>query len=623
MKRRVAGVSLGVGEQIKETTVRQTVMLGVVSLLLVFLASASTQAAVVTVDVTIKAVNTQSRGISVVYKTELGEKTIELDVSRKAEITINGKDGTLDAIGPGLKAKVAYDKDLAVVTKIEATGEAVQPGKRPELLAVSELNVEGENAISCLSPDGLTVYWTQWSESKKSTVWTAHRDDPQSLFADKKELLQGGMAAVSSDGLEMIFASERSDGQKGSSLHLTTRSAPDKPFIRPTEISEFAKLFAGAPCLSSDGLTLYFNVRSAPDDYHTATIVVSTRKDKSSAWSTPKPVPELTIDDGTLQNPLVTPDGLNLLGSQNLGPDDKGKKGNLLLWSRPALGRPFVRSGVIDPENLPPLVGATPKFVPATSELFFTRYSSEEKKRTGKWAQAHPERASQTVTRRSIWVVKNVTIDSLMATSKGESKTEAADEQSGTDLLALVVPQKHRIAGTWEEQNGQLIGTGQSTKKAIATCTIPFKATGSYLLHVEFTRIATWNNGFAGPTVALPVGKATAQFWLDVGSEHPRCGFSTPESDDVRFNKTGAPCVRLIDNTRYSLDIHTTVLSRGQAKVEATLNGKPYFHWIGRQDELRVSPFWMYPSDGSFGLGIAGKAVFHKVTYTAASSAHH
>ncbi len=45
-------------------------------------------AAVVTVEVTIKAINPQTRGITVVYETELGETTIELDVSRKAKITV-------------------------------------------------------------------------------------------------------------------------------------------------------------------------------------------------------------------------------------------------------------------------------------------------------------------------------------------------------------------------------------------------------------------------------------------------------------------------------------------------------------------------------------------------------
>ena len=88
-----------------------------------FLAS-STLAAVVTVEVTIKAINPQTRGITVVYETDLGEATIELDVSKKARITHNADEVTL----AGQRVKVSYDKDLAVVTKIEATCQRVAKG---------------------------------------------------------------------------------------------------------------------------------------------------------------------------------------------------------------------------------------------------------------------------------------------------------------------------------------------------------------------------------------------------------------------------------------------------------------------------------------------------------------
>ena len=58
----------------------------------------STQAAIVEVDVTIKSVNVKARGITATYETKLGQKSIDLDVSRKAEITVNGKSGTLESV---------------------------------------------------------------------------------------------------------------------------------------------------------------------------------------------------------------------------------------------------------------------------------------------------------------------------------------------------------------------------------------------------------------------------------------------------------------------------------------------------------------------------------------------
>jgi len=95
----------------------------------ILLSSQLAQAAVVEVDVTVKSVDVKARGITVTYETKLGQKAIDLDVSRKADIIVNGKPGTLDAVKSGQKAKVSYEKELGVVTKIDATGKGTDPGK--------------------------------------------------------------------------------------------------------------------------------------------------------------------------------------------------------------------------------------------------------------------------------------------------------------------------------------------------------------------------------------------------------------------------------------------------------------------------------------------------------------
>jgi hypothetical protein len=101
----------------------------VVLIAALLLIASSALATVVEVDVTIKSVDAKSRGITVTYETKSGQKSIDLDVSRKAEITINGEAGSLGQLRPGQKAKVVYEKDLQVVTKIEATGQGTPPGK--------------------------------------------------------------------------------------------------------------------------------------------------------------------------------------------------------------------------------------------------------------------------------------------------------------------------------------------------------------------------------------------------------------------------------------------------------------------------------------------------------------
>ena len=88
------------------------------STLLVLLTSHAV-AEVVTVDVTIKSVNVESRGLEITYKTTLGDKTAVLDVSRNATITINDQEGTLEELKAGFIAKVEYHKELAELVGLE------------------------------------------------------------------------------------------------------------------------------------------------------------------------------------------------------------------------------------------------------------------------------------------------------------------------------------------------------------------------------------------------------------------------------------------------------------------------------------------------------------------------
>jgi hypothetical protein len=90
--------------------------------LLTFLFCQTALAAVVDVDVTIKSVDATARTISVTYEVNSVDNTIDLDVSRKAEIMLNGKATTLNSIKPTQKATISYEKEFQIVTKIEATG---------------------------------------------------------------------------------------------------------------------------------------------------------------------------------------------------------------------------------------------------------------------------------------------------------------------------------------------------------------------------------------------------------------------------------------------------------------------------------------------------------------------
>ncbi len=76
----------------------------------------------VTMRVTLESVTPESRGIVVSYTAGAETHNLSLDVSRKAEITLNGSQVALASLGPQQEVMLEYDKRLAVVTKIAAKG---------------------------------------------------------------------------------------------------------------------------------------------------------------------------------------------------------------------------------------------------------------------------------------------------------------------------------------------------------------------------------------------------------------------------------------------------------------------------------------------------------------------
>jgi hypothetical protein len=102
-----------------------TALLGFVFIL----ALSKVRAEVVTIDVTVKAIDAKERSITVTKTSKSKSKDIELEVGKKAKILIGGKDAALDSIKPGQKVSVSYETELEVVTKIEVGegGDAPKP----------------------------------------------------------------------------------------------------------------------------------------------------------------------------------------------------------------------------------------------------------------------------------------------------------------------------------------------------------------------------------------------------------------------------------------------------------------------------------------------------------------
>lgn len=279
-----------------------------------------------------------------------------------------------------LSARLLIALSLAVAAGYhaltEATPRADAADARPQvqLVELSEINRDANAADPWISEDGLTIYW-----SAGGNIWTAHRADAQSLFREMRVLFKGRHPTVSANGLQMILLGPRSDGRPGESLHVTSRISPEGDFQRPQEITELrAETRPKGPCLSPDGLTLYY-VRGRPDGVGSE-LAYSERKTPHYPWATPRPLPfdAGKLPGGFLTWPQVTGDGLKLLCA-NEGANRAD--GNLMLWTRPSREAPFASSRYVQYPGIAPLVGRSPRYVAATSELFFVRMTAPDNQR--------------------------------------------------------------------------------------------------------------------------------------------------------------------------------------------------------------------------------------------------
>jgi hypothetical protein len=274
-------------------------------------------------------------------------------VSKKATITINGEIAKLADLMRGHIAKVAYNKDLEVVSKIEATGSPAAAS----FVVANEL----EGMYPSLTKDGLTIVY-----ESNGAIWVARRDRHDAYFSDMKLLFPGRHPAISSDGLEIIFH-HKAAGKEQPTLHSAKRDRVDETFRRAAEIQELATVVdPKSPILSPDGLTLCFRMTGA-----NAMVAYSVRSDLSGKWSKPQmlisPAAEAKAG-GYFTWTWISQDKLSLLAALE-GDSSEGK--NLYVLTRKKDSSPFTEFRLISDEVIPERIRC-PRFVLETGELFVT-----------------------------------------------------------------------------------------------------------------------------------------------------------------------------------------------------------------------------------------------------------
>jgi hypothetical protein len=335
----------------------------------------------VKVSGTIRSVEATSRTISV-KTADAKAQVVELEVNRKAKITVDGIVATLEDLRVGQKADVIYEPTLAVATEIQATGVGEAA---PDIASLTEINTPGKDFCPWLSVDGLTIYWVVEPPRAEGEIWTAHRRDPTSLFGGKRQVGYGRHVCVAFDGMIMYLVARRADGRQGDSIQVARRRSTDESFDRPQEVSELRSITMPRNLfLSQDGLCLMFNDGSEKDG--TFRLAMTIRGSIRSRWEPPKAL-SIASDaklDGLMLCPYLTRDGRTLFCT--LQTNDKLR---FVKLSRKLTNQPFSSPVFLTLPDVKEFSGWTPRYVEATNELFFCS------------PRLAPER------RLDIWVVRN------------------------------------------------------------------------------------------------------------------------------------------------------------------------------------------------------------------------
>jgi Tol biopolymer transport system component len=156
------------------------------------------------------------------------------------------------------------------------------------------VNSEQNELTHCVSADGLELYYMyggSWepntpgwnlSVSTRSTV----EDDwgpPANLGSIVNSLNDDMGPCISSDGLELYFQSNRPGGEGLDDIWVSRRATKDNPWGEPENLGPpvNTETWDYNPCLSSDGLKLYFAYGLDPQ------LAVTTRETRDAPWGEP------------------------------------------------------------------------------------------------------------------------------------------------------------------------------------------------------------------------------------------------------------------------------------------------------------------------------------------------
>jgi len=184
--------------------------------------------------------------------------------------------------------------------------------------------------------------------------------------------------SISADELELYFNSYRPGGLGQADLWVTTRKTKRDPWGMPVNLGPTVNSSApdNAPCISADGLSLYF-ASGRSGGYGGRDLWVTMRKSKSDPWNNPTNLGPTVNSQCDEHGPYVSTDGLSLYFSEY--PDESerpGGSGKSDIWvtTRKTIATPWGKPVNLGPTVNSPTWDESPSISSDGLSLYFNSY---------------------------------------------------------------------------------------------------------------------------------------------------------------------------------------------------------------------------------------------------------
>ncbi len=281
--------------------------------------------------------------------------------------------------------KIIFLASLLILNSVIEEANADFTFGAPENMGPTINSSSGEGP-GCLSSDGLELYIMSYNRPGGYgdwDIWVAKRNTidgdwgtPVNLGPEVNTERQDACPCISSDGLSLFFQTDRLAGSSITDLYVTRRETIDGDWGTPVNLGPPVNTSGRehAPWISADGLDLYFSSYNRPGGRGAADIWVSSRETLDDPWGEPVnlgPVVNVTADENF---PFVSTGGLSLFFSEDYGgPYRPGGLGDIDIWltTRASVNDPWET-----PRNLGPIVNsasvdAGPLVSPDGNMLYF------------------------------------------------------------------------------------------------------------------------------------------------------------------------------------------------------------------------------------------------------------